>query len=86
MSEETLPANRVGFPSPQHITLANELPAWADVVPTFEVIEHQFPYNHYLNEMVAVHSGPINTLDCDVLVMPISSCYKGADPSGKNRE
>lgn len=83
-NEELLPPSDATLPSPSHITVASELPVWADVPLTFEPREHKFPHNHYLNLMVATHSGAINALACDVLVMPISSCYKGTQEQDKN--
>ena len=71
--EESLP--RTGAPlSSLQKTVASDLPIWA---LTFEQVDHRFPHNHRLNTIVAVHSGAINALACDVLVIPISSCYKG---------
>ena len=87
-SEESLPLPLLDQPQPQLLSLARELPVWATGIPDCEATKHKFPYNRRLNEMVAVHMGAINALDCDVLVMPISSCYKNktSDNNDKNSE
>ncbi len=76
--------NETALTSPVHVTMASDLSVWADFPPTFEPVEHKFPHNHHLNTMIATHSGTINALTCDVLVMPISSCHKGVEDKDKN--
>lgn len=83
-SETKTPLSLEDLPSPNHVILASDLPPWGNTKPNFEARKHTFPYSRYFNEMVAVHSGSITALQCDVLVMPISSCHKAKDISEKN--
>ena len=64
------------LPSPQHIILAQDLPSWSETTPTTEPGPRPFPYNGHLNQVVSLHGGSITALECDALIMPLSSCFK----------
>ena len=64
------------LPSPQHIILAQDLPSWSEITPTTEPGPRPFPYNRHLNQVVSLHGGSITALECDALIMPLSSCFK----------
>ena len=83
-SETNHPLTSTSLTSPQHILLAKDLPVWAETTPTFEPEQNTFPFNRHLNEIVAVHRGDITALECDVLIMPISSCHKEKNKNRKN--
>jgi hypothetical protein len=85
-SEASFQESNSLFSSPHHLIPASELPVWSSTLPSFESVQHKFPYNRQLNEIVSVHSGGINSLSCDMLVMPISSCHKPKDVTDKNSE
>ena len=66
------------LPSPQHITLVEDLPSWSETTPINEPGRRPFPYDRHLNQVVSLHGGSITSLACDksTLVMPLSSCFR----------
>lgn len=64
------------IPSPQHIVLAQDLPSWSETTPQTKPGPRPFPYDRHLNQVVSLHGGSITSLACDVLVMPLSSCFR----------
>lgn len=62
--------------SPHHIILTRDLPPWSQTTPTTKPGPRSFPYDRHLNQIVSLHKGSITSLECDAMVMPLSSCYR----------
>ena len=60
--------------SPQPITPACDLSPWGKATPTSKLQSRPFLYDKHLNSIVALHQDNITGLDCDVFVIPLSSC------------
>ena len=75
--QETTPSPPVSpHTSPQHIIRSHDLSVWADTTTTLDTGLRPYRYNRHLNQVVGVHSEAIKALECDVLVLPITSCHK----------
>ena len=72
--ETDVPSLPTPLPSPQPITLSCDLAPWGEATPTSRPQTRPFLYDKHLNSIVALHQDNITGLDCDVFVIPLSSC------------
>lgn len=63
--------------SPHTITHVTSLTPWSETTPTIlEPKQPTFSYDRFLNNIVSLHKESVIGLQCDVLVMPLSSCHQ----------
>ena len=63
-------------PPPSSPINAQSLMAWEETTPITKPGHRPYPYNKHLNGMVYLYSEQVTNLMCDVLVMPLTSCFR----------